>query len=297
MSAPKVFISYSHDSPEHKEWIRNLAMRLRTNGVDATIDEWEIGPGDDLPHFMETQLSSSEYVVVVCTDNYVEKANSGTGGVGYEKKIVTAALLSNINSNKVVPIIKQNGTCNLPTFLQSKVYVDFSSEDSFEASCDKLIRTFHKSPLFQKPELGEYQLPLMKRFIEFGTVNSFMLLREAALSLYEDLRVYDKQHLHVRLAENFNDLDDGVLNYFAIVIQQNTEVWGKKPPSTKLEELDQEEWGRGHFKNGGSAFHYYGKQQPEYVDMAVKSADIPPILETVKSQSEIEYGPSPEEGL
>jgi hypothetical protein len=50
MKIPKVFISYSHDSQEHKKWGLDLATRLRNNGVDAIIDQWELRAGDDLPH-------------------------------------------------------------------------------------------------------------------------------------------------------------------------------------------------------------------------------------------------------
>jgi hypothetical protein len=154
MSLPKVFLSYSHDSQEHKKWVLDLATRLRNSGVDAIIDQWELRPGDDLPHFMETQLAAADFVVMICTDKYVEKANSGTGGVGYEKMIVTAELLSNIDSNKVVPIIKQYGTHNVPTFLKTKLFVNFSSDEEYEFSFDELIRTFHGAPIFKKPEIG-----------------------------------------------------------------------------------------------------------------------------------------------
>lgn len=87
MSIPKVFISYSHDSMEHKKWVLELAMRMRNNGIDAILDQWKLNPGDDLPHFMETNLASSDYTIMVCSTKYVEKANSGKGGVGYEKTI------------------------------------------------------------------------------------------------------------------------------------------------------------------------------------------------------------------
>ena len=33
ITEPKVFISYSHDSEEHKSWVLQLATRLRSNGV------------------------------------------------------------------------------------------------------------------------------------------------------------------------------------------------------------------------------------------------------------------------
>lgn len=152
MSTPKVFISYSHDSLDHKKWVLELATRLRNNGVDAIIDQWELRPGDDLPHFMETHLARADYVVMICTDKYVQKANAGAGGVGYEKMIVTADLLTNIDSNKIVPVIRQFGTCNVPTFLRTKLFLDLSNDDEF--NFDELVRTFHGAPLYKKPAIG-----------------------------------------------------------------------------------------------------------------------------------------------
>ncbi len=154
MSVPKVFISYSHDSQEHKKWVLDLATRLRNTGIDAIIDQWELQPGDDLPHFMETHLANSNYVLMVCSDRYVEKANSGTGGVGYEKMIITSDLIKSIDTKKVIPIIRQQGTKNVPTFLKTKLFLDFSHADEFEFNYDELIRAIHQSPLYKKPEIG-----------------------------------------------------------------------------------------------------------------------------------------------
>lgn len=154
MSIPKVFISYSHDSQAHKQWVLEFATRLRNSGVDAILDQWELKPGDDLPHFMERNLASSNRVIMICTERYVEKANSGSGGVGYEKMIVTADLLKTIDSNKVIPLIRQAGTYETPTFLRSKLFIDFSSEDQSEFAYDELIRTLHGTPLFVKPPIG-----------------------------------------------------------------------------------------------------------------------------------------------
>lgn len=151
MAIPKAFISYSHDSQDHKKWVLDFATRLRNNGVDATLDQWDLKPGDDLPHFMEHGLASADRVLMVCTEKYVEKANSGAGGVGYEKMIVTADLLKTIDSNKVIPLIRQSGGHAVPTFLRSKLFIDFSRPDQFEFSFDELIRTLHNSPLFEKP--------------------------------------------------------------------------------------------------------------------------------------------------
>lgn len=154
MTIPKVFISYSHDSLEHKKWILGLAIRLRNNGIDAIVDQFELQPGDDVPHFMETHLANVDKILMICTERYVEKANKGEGGVGYEKMIITSNLLKRIDENKVIPIIRQNLSADVPTFLKSKLYIDFSKNDDFEFSYDDLIRTIHNSPLFKKPVVG-----------------------------------------------------------------------------------------------------------------------------------------------
>ncbi|OCH29045.1 hypothetical protein A6E12_06550 [Aliivibrio fischeri] len=153
-TVPKVFISYSHDSAEHKQWTLDLATRLVHSGIDARIDAWSLGAGDDLPHFMETQLAEVDRVIMVCTENYVNKANKGTGGVGYEKMIVTSSLMTRIDDNKIIPIIRQEGSTDVPTFLKSKLYINFSNDNEFEAVIDDLMRAIHGTPLYKKPELG-----------------------------------------------------------------------------------------------------------------------------------------------
>lgn len=154
MTPPRVFISYSHDSAEHKSWVLSFATTLRNRGIDAVLDQWDLRPGDDLPHFMETELSKCDYVIIVCSETYVSKANAGEGGVGYEKMIVTASLLQRIDSNKIIPVIRQTSTPVLPTFLQSKLYINFSNDSEVEYSLDELLRTLLDAPLFEKPTIG-----------------------------------------------------------------------------------------------------------------------------------------------
>ena len=49
---PRVFISYSHDSAEHKKWVSELASNLVKKGIDVILDQWDLGFGDDVPKFM-----------------------------------------------------------------------------------------------------------------------------------------------------------------------------------------------------------------------------------------------------
>ncbi|HIF9099592.1 TPA: toll/interleukin-1 receptor domain-containing protein [Photobacterium damselae] len=151
---PKVFISYSHDDQSHKKWVLELAQRLRNSGVDAILDQFRLGLGDDLGGFMEKSVAESDRIIMICTDTYVAKANDGLGGVGYEKMIMTAEYMSNIDSKKVIPLIRQKGTHNVPTFLKSRLHINFSRDDEFELQFDNLLREIHEAPLFKEPAVG-----------------------------------------------------------------------------------------------------------------------------------------------
>ena len=60
MTTPKVFISYSHDSEEHKAGVADLARFLVSNGIEVVIDAWNLRRGEDIPKFMEDGLSSAD---------------------------------------------------------------------------------------------------------------------------------------------------------------------------------------------------------------------------------------------
>ena len=71
--APRVFVSYSHESTAHKNWVLRLASDLRKQGVDAILDVWDLKPGDDVARFME-HLASVDRVVIVCSEDYARKS-------------------------------------------------------------------------------------------------------------------------------------------------------------------------------------------------------------------------------
>ncbi len=155
MSAPRVFISYSHDSQEHKDWVLALSTRLVKNGVDILLDQWDVTLGGDLPHFMETGLTASDRVLAICTPAYVAKANTGRGGVGYEKMILTAQLMANITADRIIPVVRcDGGDETVPTFLGSKRYIDFRDDGAFETRYAELLRDIHGERVSPRPPLG-----------------------------------------------------------------------------------------------------------------------------------------------
>ncbi len=154
MSNPRAFISYSHDSEEHKTWVMNLATQLRENGVDASIDQWDLRPGADMAAFMHDGVSQSDRVILVCTPTYCEKADAGTGGVGYEKLIVTKDLVETIDTRKFIPVVRNNPEIITPIFLGPRIHIDFNDDRDFDAKLDELLRDILEAPEHIKPDIG-----------------------------------------------------------------------------------------------------------------------------------------------
>ena len=152
---PNVFISYSHDSKEHKEWVLKLASDLRSHGVNAILDQWDLRLGSDLRFFMEHGLSEANMVLCVCSDNYVHKVNDGKGGSGYEGMIMTQTLLSNANAEYIIPVVRNNASVQkVPFALGSKLYIDFTDDAQYIARYQELLERIYGEDSKKKPPLG-----------------------------------------------------------------------------------------------------------------------------------------------
>lgn len=138
----KAFISYSWDNDDHKNWVRDLGARLRGDGVNITLDQWHLIPGDQLPEFMERAVRESDYVLIICTHKYKERSNNRQGGVGYEGDIITAEFMAARNHRKFIPILRQQSWAeSAPNWLSGKYYIDLSSSPYPQKYYDDLLTT------------------------------------------------------------------------------------------------------------------------------------------------------------
>ncbi len=153
-TTPTVFISYSHDSPEHKAWVVDIANRLRTQGVDVKLDRWDLRLGDDVQRFMASQIAEADRVLAICTAVYVSKADQRKGGAGYEGQIIDAELAEELNTRKIIPVVREGTTNVVPRFLKGRFYLDFRNDDDFEESLIELVHEIHDVLRTPKEELG-----------------------------------------------------------------------------------------------------------------------------------------------
>jgi hypothetical protein len=133
----------------------NLAERLQgKSGIEIVFDRWHLNPGDDKLRFMEQAVATSDFVIVVCTPNYAERANKREGGVGYESTIITAEMAEHILKNKFIPVLRKGSwSSSLPIYLKSRMGVNLSDDPYHEDEYENLVRVLHKEPV-QPPPLG-----------------------------------------------------------------------------------------------------------------------------------------------
>ena len=130
---PIVFISYSWDGDSHKQWVLQLAKRLRAHGVDAVIDQMHMHLGGDTPQFMEKSITESRFVLVVCTKNYKERFDGRFRGSGYEGHIITAQMVSRVGTGKFIPVLRdEKWEIALPIALDGIFGADLSKDSDDE---------------------------------------------------------------------------------------------------------------------------------------------------------------------
>ncbi len=137
---PRVFISYSHDSTEHACLVLALANQLRESGIDALIDQYEIGPPDGWPVWMDFEIRRAEFVLLICTENYLRcvegRALPTVGrGVLWEAKLIYNHLyLADSRIQKFLPILLCGGVQDhIPTPLRTLTYYRVDTETGFES--------------------------------------------------------------------------------------------------------------------------------------------------------------------
>ena len=158
--SPKIFISYSWTTPKHEDWVINLAERLVSDGIDVIIDKWDLREGQDKFNFMETMVKSMKIqkVLIILDKKYTEKAEERSGGVGTETQIISPKIYEDVSQEKFIPIVTEkdnNGNAFVPTFLESRIYIDLSDPNNFEENYEKLLRNIFQRPAYSKPKLGK----------------------------------------------------------------------------------------------------------------------------------------------
>lgn len=129
-------IFLSHTS-EDKPFVRKLKENLEDHGVTKVwLDEAEIQIGDSLIKKIDEGLRMTQYIGVILSPRSINSS--------WVEKELDIAINREIGTGEVVvlPLIMEE--CELPTFLQGKLYADFYTQGKYDESLQKLLRRLRK---------------------------------------------------------------------------------------------------------------------------------------------------------
>ena len=135
---PSVFLC--HNSKD-KPFVRELADRLKSDGVRVWLDEAELNIGDSLIEKISGGIEDMEYVAVIISKNSIESR--------WVQKEISLAMSKEIagRSVTVLPILVNK--CNLPEALADKLYADFTLRENFDDEYSKLLRAMGVASSFK----------------------------------------------------------------------------------------------------------------------------------------------------
>jgi len=154
--SPRVFISYAQESDAHAAWVLALASRLRGDGLDAWIDQYDQFPPNGWRLWMTEQIERATWVLVVCTQEYQRRFDGNAPpnvgrGVRWESQHITQQLYDAKFANKrYVPVLPPGGDERFIP-LPLKDYRTFRLDGEYEA----LYRLLTDQPATPAPALGQ----------------------------------------------------------------------------------------------------------------------------------------------
>jgi len=134
-----------------------FANRLRAEGIDAVLDQYEVSPAEGWPKWMDRQIENSDFVLVICTATYyrrvmaTEKKGKGLG-VRWESTIMYQHLYdAGGEMGRFIPVLFEDGKPEyIPTPLRGTMYYAVEHEDY-----EELYRRLTGQPKTKRPVLGK----------------------------------------------------------------------------------------------------------------------------------------------
>ncbi len=128
-----IFLSHSN---KDKDNVRKLAQDLKNAGAKVWFDEWDIKLGKSIIKSVENGLFNSKFVGIWITKNAI---NSGWVEKEWQSKLKDEIEKGDVT---VLPLLAEK--CQLPLFLQDKLYADFT--ENYDTAFSKLLRTIQVVP-------------------------------------------------------------------------------------------------------------------------------------------------------
>lgn len=140
----KTFIS--HSSKDKKRFVQEFARKLRSTGIDAWLDKWEMSVGDSIvDRIFEEGIKNCDVFIIILSKNSINSK--------WVKEELNAGFIKNIEKQtKVIPIIIDNNI-EIPIVLSSRKWIKIKDLKSYNTEFEDITNSILN--ISKKPLLGK----------------------------------------------------------------------------------------------------------------------------------------------
>jgi len=227
-SHPRVFIS--HASEDKDRFVLEFAKRLRANGVDAWVDQWEINPGDSLiDKIFEQGISEADAFIIVLSANSIQKH--------WVREELNAASIKRIEKNtKVIPIIIDKDL-EVPEVLKTTVWETIENVNNYDNSFKKILASIYG--VYDKPDLGSKPVYAVERIEVKGlSIIDSAVFKALGDEVFKTNEEFVEQSILEKIANQFGISQEDMIDSLEILasefLLEQTKIIGCQLPMIKL---------------------------------------------------------------
>ncbi|MEB7794719.1 toll/interleukin-1 receptor domain-containing protein [Staphylococcus equorum] len=213
----QVSISYAHTNEDHKERVDFIARELmEEHGLEVKLDLWTFRKGQDLNKGMEQLTTNSDVVLIIGDENYVEKANERSGGVGRESVILSENYFKKIKSetSKILYAYTdkdESGSPIIPNYMLGINSFDLTNEEKDFEKIEEIAREIYDLPVIEAPKRGVKP--------DYTKKNRMLSIRKVKSKAIIDKKLLNE--LIIDIKSELSELDSEFANYLDINVKRD----------------------------------------------------------------------------
>lgn len=225
---PKVFVS--HATEDKETFVEEFSRKLRSDGIDAWLDKWEMKPGDSLvDKIFEEGIKNANAVIIVLSKISVQKP--------WVKEELNAAFIKRLKEKtKLIPILIDD--CEIPESLKSTLWIKIENLDNYAKEYDEIKMSILGTT--DKPTLGKlprHTLIDQLQYYNLSKIDSIVFSEACKISFDTNSELVNTADLLARVTEYdipeeeiFDTLEILDKNYYI----ETLKVLGGKAPAFSI---------------------------------------------------------------
>jgi hypothetical protein len=159
-TCPRVFVTYSHDSEEHKSLVREFCTVLRRDaGVDVHLDQWDDDGRVDWSLWAMEQIREADFILAIASPAYrvraegLAPADEGRGAQ-FEAALLRDGLTRDLveQTGRILPVVLPGRSVKeIPSFLRPYSTTHYLVDELTVAGVEGLLAALNNVAKHPKP--------------------------------------------------------------------------------------------------------------------------------------------------